>query len=68
MTDALPVSLIGINADLMTQYIEFVADHLLTSLGVAKLYGKANPFDWMDLISVEGKVRGRHRGDAHRHQ
>lgn len=57
VTDALPVSLIGINADLMTQYIEFVADHLLSALGVPKLFGSANPFDWMDLISVEGKVR-----------
>lgn len=56
VSDALPVSLIGINADLMVKYIEFVADHLLTSLGVAKAFGTPNPFDWMDLISVEGKT------------
>jgi ribonucleoside-diphosphate reductase beta chain len=56
ITDALPVSLIGINQDLMVKYIEFVADHLLSALGVPKVYNSANPFDWMDLISVEGKT------------
>jgi hypothetical protein len=56
VTDALPVSLIGINQDLMVKYIQFVADHLLSALGVAKIFGAANPFDWMDLISVEGKT------------
>ena len=56
ITDALPVSLIGINQDLMVKYIQFVADHLLSALGVAKIFGAANPFDWMDLISVEGKT------------
>lgn len=56
LTDALPVSLIGMNADLMKTYIEFVADRLLVSLGHAKLYGARNPFDWMELISLEGKT------------
>lgn len=54
--DALPVSLIGMNAKLMTQYIEFVADRLLRELGCDELYGVANPFDWMDLISMQGKT------------
>ena len=56
ITDALPVNLIGINQVLMCQYIKFVSDHLLSSLGVPKLYEATNPFDWMDLISVEGKT------------
>lgn len=56
VTDALPVSLIGMNAELMQQYIEFVADRLLVSLGNEKHYGATNPFDWMDLISVPGKT------------
>jgi ribonucleotide reductase beta subunit family protein with ferritin-like domain len=54
--DALPVSLIGMNADLMSQYIEFVADRLLRDLGYRPLYGSKNPFDWMDMISLEGKT------------
>ncbi len=54
--DALPVSLIGMNADMMTQYIEFVADRLLNSLGNEKVYNTANPFPWMDLISLQGKT------------
>ena len=54
--DSLPVSLIGMNADLMTQYIEFVADRLLVSLGCEKAYGSANPFDWMEMISLQGKT------------
>ena len=54
--DALPVSLIGMNASLMSQYIEFVADRLLQDLGYRKLYGSKNPFDWMDMISLEGKT------------
>ena len=54
--DALPVDLIGMNARLMVQYIEFVADRLLTELGAPPLYGSANPFDWMDLISLQGKT------------
>lgn len=56
VTDALPVSLIGMNAELMTQYIEFVADRLLVSLGQDKVYGTANPFPWMDMISIQGKT------------
>ncbi|MCB0574861.1 MAG: ribonucleotide-diphosphate reductase subunit beta, partial [Saprospiraceae bacterium] len=49
-------SLIGMNADLMTQYIEFVADRLLIALGNEKVYGTANPFPWMDMISIQGKT------------
>nr|WP_293842028.1 ribonucleoside-diphosphate reductase small subunit [uncultured Arsenicibacter sp.] len=56
VSDALPVSLIGMNADLMKQYIEFVADHLLVSLGLKKLYNVTNPFDFMDMISLQGKT------------
>jgi len=54
--DALPVDLIGMNSRTMSQYIEFVADRLLYSLGAPKLYGAANPFDWMELISLQGKT------------
>ncbi|URE13616.1 ribonucleoside-diphosphate reductase small chain [Musa troglodytarum] len=54
--DALPVALVGMNGDLMSQYIEFVADRLLGALGYDKLYGAANPFDWMELISLQGKT------------
>lgn len=54
--DSLPVSLIGINSDLMGQYIEFVADYWLGRLGVAPHYNAKNPFDWMELISLEGKT------------
>jgi ribonucleotide reductase beta subunit family protein with ferritin-like domain len=53
--EALPVSLIGMNSELMKQYIEFVADHLLSTLGFAKIYNTANPFDFMELISMQGK-------------
>jgi len=56
VTDALPVSLIGMNAELMKQYIEFVADHLLMSLNLNKVYNAANPFDFMDMISLQGKT------------
>jgi len=56
VTDALPVSLIGMNAEMMSQYIEFVADRLLVSLGNEKVYGAANPFPWMDMISIQGKT------------
>ena len=56
VTEALPVSLIGMNAELMSEYIEFVADRLLRSLGGATHYNAANPFPWMDLISVQGKT------------
>lgn len=53
---SLPVNLIGMNSDLMSQYIEFVADHLLVSLGLEKTYRVANPFDFMELISLQGKT------------
>ena len=56
VTDALPVNLIGMNADLMCQYIEFVADRLLVSLGNPKVYNVENPFPWMDMISLQGKT------------
>jgi len=56
VTDALPVSLIGMNAKLMTQYIEFVADRLIVQLGYNKIYNATNPFPWMEMISVEGKT------------
>ncbi|KAF9061015.1 ribonucleotide reductase small subunit [Rhodocollybia butyracea] len=55
LTVALPVALIGMNADLMKQYIEFVADRLLVELGSSKVYNVENPFDFMDMISLQGK-------------
>ncbi len=56
VSDALPVNLIGMNSDLMCQYIEFVADRLLLSLGNEKVFNAENPFPWMDLISLQGKT------------
>ncbi|WP_068471225.1 ribonucleoside-diphosphate reductase small subunit [Candidatus Protochlamydia phocaeensis] len=56
VVDALPVKLIGMNADLMCQYIEFVADRLLVALGCSKIYQASNPFDFMELISLQGKT------------
>lgn len=56
VTDALPVKLIGMNADLMCQYIEFVADRLLVELGNERVYNVSNPFDFMELISLQGKT------------
>ena len=56
VTDSLPVSLIGMNAKLMQQYIEFVADRLLTELGCDKIYNSSNPFDFMEMISLQGKT------------
>lgn len=56
VTDALPVRLIGMNADLMCQYIEFVADRLLLALGYTKIWNATNPFDFMELISLQGKT------------
>ncbi len=56
ITEALPVSLIGINSQSMSQYIEFVADHWLQYLGAKRFYNATNPFDWMELISLEGKT------------
>merc|ERR1712190_4906 len=54
--EALSCDLIGMNSELMTRYIEFVADRLLTALGHTKLFGSTNPFDWMELISLQGKT------------
>jgi ribonucleoside-diphosphate reductase beta chain len=54
--DALPAALIGMNSKLMSQYIEFVADRLLNSLGYPKYYNSENPFDFMETISLEGKT------------
>jgi ribonucleoside-diphosphate reductase beta chain len=56
VTDALPVALIGMNAKMMAQYIEFVADRLLISLGCGKIFNVTNPFDFMELISLQGKT------------
>ena len=56
VTDALPVKLIGMNSDLMCQYIEFVADRLLVELGCPRVYNSSNPFDFMDMISLQGKT------------
>lgn len=56
VTDALPVSLIGMNATMMSQYIEFVADHLIATLGFKKLFNATNPFDWMEMISLPSKA------------
>jgi ribonucleoside-diphosphate reductase beta chain len=56
VTDALPVNLIGMNAQSMNQYIEFVADRLLAELGYSKIYHTSNPFDFMEMISLQGKT------------
>nr|WP_315249807.1 ribonucleotide-diphosphate reductase subunit beta [uncultured Flavobacterium sp.] len=56
ITESLPVSLIGMNAGLMTQYLEFVADRLLVELGCDREYNVSNPFDFMDMISLQGKT------------
>ncbi|MHA6248495.1 ribonucleoside-diphosphate reductase small subunit [Pontibacter sp. CAU 1760] len=56
VTDALPVDLIGMNSKLMNQYIEFVADRLLLELGCGKIYNSTNPFDFMEMISLQGKT------------
>lgn len=56
ITDALPVRLIGMNADLMKQYIEFVADRWISELGYPKMFHTANPFDFMESISLQGKT------------
>jgi ribonucleoside-diphosphate reductase subunit M2 len=54
--DALPVELIGMNSKAMTEYIKCCADRLLVALGVGKVYKAVNPFDWMELISIDGKT------------
>ena len=56
VTDALPVSLIGMNAAMMSDYIEFCADRLLESLGNNTFYNTENPFPWMEMISLQGKT------------
>jgi ribonucleoside-diphosphate reductase beta chain len=56
VSDALPVRLIGMNAELMCQYIEFVADRLLLALGCGKVWNATNPFDFMEMISLQGKT------------
>ncbi|KAH6581976.1 hypothetical protein BASA61_008723 [Batrachochytrium salamandrivorans] len=56
LTEALPVALIGMNANLMKRYIEFVADRLFLELGLPKAYGVENPFDFMEIISLQGKT------------
>ena len=54
--DSIPCRLIGMNSDLMAEYIEFVADRLIVQLGYEKIYGSKNPFDFMEMISLEGKT------------
>jgi ribonucleoside-diphosphate reductase beta chain len=56
ITESLPVSLIGMNSDLMKEYLEFVADRLLIDLGCSKIYGTANPFDFMQNIALQNKT------------
>ena len=56
ITESLPASLIGMNSKLMTEYLEFVTDRLLIELGCEKVYNSANPFDFMDMISLQGKT------------
>ncbi len=56
VSDAIPVRLIGMNAELMCQYIEFCADRLLETLGNPKVYNAENPFPWMEMISLQGKT------------
>lgn len=56
VSEALPVSLIGMNADMMSKYIKFVADRLMVSLGYNKVYNTENPFPWMEMISIQGKT------------
>ncbi len=56
VSQALPVSLLGMNCDCMCDYVKFVADHLLSSMGLDKIYHSVNPFPWMELISLEGRT------------
>jgi ribonucleoside-diphosphate reductase beta chain len=56
ITESLPVSLIGMNEKLMSQYIEFIADYWLVVLGCSKVYNSENPFDFMDMLSLQGKT------------
>jgi ribonucleotide reductase beta subunit family protein with ferritin-like domain len=64
ITEAIPCRMIGMNATLMTQYIEFVADRLIVQLGYDKVYNVSNPFDFMELISIESKVNFFERTNA----
>jgi len=64
ITEAIPCRMIGMNANLMMQYIEFVADRLIVQLGYDKVYNVANPFDFMELISIESKVNFFERTNA----
>lgn len=56
ITESLPCRLVGMNSNMMSQYIEFVADRLLTQLGHPKIYNVSNPFPWMEMISMDGKT------------
>ena len=56
INDSIPCAMIGMNSDLMSQYIEYVADRLIVQLGYAKYYNSENPFDFMQLISMENKT------------
>lgn len=54
--EAIPCALIGMNKEMMSTYIEFCADRLLVTLGADKIYNVTNPFDWMEMISLQGKT------------
>ena len=56
VNDALQVDIIGMNANLMADYVKVVADHMMETLGYPKIYNKNNPFEWMDLIVMQGKT------------
>lgn len=56
VTESLPVELIGINSHLMSKYIKCIADRLCLALGCSKIFGETNPFEWMDMISLQGKT------------
>ena len=54
--ESLPVSLMGMNADSMSEYVKYVADHMLTAIGEARIYNSANPYEWMNMISLQDKT------------
>jgi len=56
ITESLPCNLIGMNMEMMKQYIEYVSDRLLLMFGLEKKYHSSNPFDWMEMISIQGKT------------
>ena len=64
ITEAIPCRMIGMNANLMKQYIEFIADRLVVQLGYDKIYNSVNPFEFMELISIESKVNFFERTNA----